>query len=245
MSVPDIVLHQWCISPFCTKIRKVLAFKGLPYRIEEYGGLRAMRPKGLSATGKLPVLDYGKVRLTDSTAIARELDALHPSPPLVPRSLDRGLVHLLEDWADESLYWYQLWLRVFDEEALDRAVAAACDGRPSFERPLFKIGMGRYRRWVKAQGLGRYPPEVVIANFTSHLDALEGRLTRAPWLCGDEPSIADLAVAAQLDEVVRTSRHATLIAQREQLRTWRLRCSFGSPSPAGGSSGRDVPDLAG
>jgi glutathione S-transferase len=88
----------------CGKIRKVLAFKGLPYRIEEYGGLRGILPRRLSSAGKLPVLDYGDLRLSDSSAIARALDARHPSPPLVPSSLDPHLVHLLEDWADESLY---------------------------------------------------------------------------------------------------------------------------------------------
>jgi glutathione S-transferase len=239
MQVPEIVLHQWCISPFCTKIRKVLAFKGLPYRIEEYGGLRGMKPKGLSAIGKLPVLDYGELRLQDSSQIALALDTHHPSPPLVPASVDRHLVHLLEDWADESLYWYQIWLRMFDDEALDRAVAAACAGRPSYERPLFKAGMSRYRRWCKAQGLGRYPAEQVLSNFQTHLDALEGRLQRDLWLCGDAPSIADIAVAAQLDEVVRTSRHADQIHERARLNAWRMRCQFE------GGEGRAVASVRG
>ena len=226
MQQPQIVLHQWCISPFCTKIRKVLLFKGLAYRIEEYGGLRGMKPKGLTQTGKLPVLDYGDERIEDSSKIAQVLDARHPGPPLVPPSVDPHLVHLLEDWADESLYWYQLWLRMYDDEALDRAVAAGCEGRPAYERPIFKLAMSRYRRWVKAHGLGRYPAEVVLADFQRHLDALEGRLQRDSWLCGDAPSIADIAVAAQLDEVVRTSPHAHFIEERPQLHAWRARCQF-------------------
>src|SRR5512139_1815666 len=57
-AMPDIVLHEWAISPFCGKVRKVLAFKGLPYRIEDYGGFRALKARGLSRSGKLPVLDY-------------------------------------------------------------------------------------------------------------------------------------------------------------------------------------------
>jgi glutathione S-transferase len=72
---------------------------------------------------------------------------------------------------------------------------------------------------------------VVIANFTGHLDALEGRLARASWLCGEQPSIADIAVAAQLDEIVRTSRHAGLIAERKRLNAWRERCMFDALSP--------------
>lgn len=229
MNTPDIVLHQWCISPFCVKVQKVLELKGLPYRVEEYGGMRALSPKGLSVSGKLPVLDYDGERVSDSTAIARMLDARHPTPPLYPSATaERHLVHLLEDWADESLYWYELWLRLYDEQALDKAVAVACEGRPSYERPLFKFGMGRYRRWLDAQGLGRYPRDKVIANFREHLDALEGRLSTGPWLVGSAPSIADLAVAAQLDEVVRTSSIAYEVLMRPKLADWRERCQFGA-----------------
>lgn len=119
---------------------------------------------------------------------------------------------------------------MFDDEALDHAVADACEGRPSYERAFFKLGMQRNRSWVKAHGLGRYPADVVLGDIQAHLDALDGRLQTRPWLCGDEPSIADIAVAAQLDEVVRTSRHAHLISERSSLHAWRLRCLF---SPQG------------
>ena len=93
---------------------------------------------------------------------------------------------------------------------------------------LFKLGLTRYRRWVEAHGLGRYPADVVLANFEQHLDALAGRLERNTWLCGDDPSIADIAVAAQLEEVLATSRHASLIHARGELVTWLARCQFGA-----------------
>ena len=104
----------------------------------------------------------------------------------------------------------------------------ACAGRPAYEAPLFKLGLTRYRRWVEAHGLGRYPADVVLANFEQHLDALAGRLERNTWLCGDDPSIADIAVAAQLEEVLATSRHASLIRARGELVTWLARCEFGA-----------------
>ena len=228
MTPPEIVLHQWSISPFCVKVQKVLDFKQLPYRVEEYGGLRALKVKRLSPSGKLPVLDYGAQRVADSSAIARMLDALHPSPPLFPRSVDPHLVHLLEDWADESLYWYELWFRLFDEAALDRAVACACAGRPRYEHFMFKQGLARYRSTVVAQGLGRYPREVILENFRAHLTALAGRLAHTPWLAGDAPSIADLAVSAQLDEIVRTSEYGREIDALPALFAWRKRCDFSS-----------------
>ena len=233
MSAPTIVLHQWCISPFCVKIQKVLDLKQLPYRIEEYGGLRALKTKGLSTVGKLPVLDYDGERIADSSAIARFLEQRHPAPPLVPATLDPHLVHLLEDWADESLYWYQLWLRLFDEGALDRAVAAACEGRPGYERMLFKQGLGRYRSSVVAQGLGRYPRETVLSNLREHLAALEGRLAQHAWLVGEAPSVADIAVASQLEQMLRTSSVAQHeVAALPRLSAWLKRCDFPSARAA-------------
>lgn len=50
------------------------------------------------------------------------------------------------------LYWCEIWLRVLDEAALDRAVTVAYEGRPAYERFVFKQGMGRYKRWVIGQG---------------------------------------------------------------------------------------------
>jgi glutathione S-transferase len=230
MSTPDIVLHQWTISPFCGKIRKVLDLKGLPYRIVEYGGLRGIKARSLSSSGKLPVLDYDGVRIQDSSAIARLLDERHPDPSLMPAGVDRHLAHLLEDWADESLYWFQLWARLYDPEALDRAVSFSCEGRPAYERVLFKHALLRYRRWVVAQGLGRYPRESVLENLRGHLTALEGRLTGSSGLAGDAVSIADIAAAAQLDELVRTSPLASEIRERPRLSAWLDRCQFPSRS---------------
>jgi glutathione S-transferase len=227
MSSPEIVLHEWSISPYCGKVRKVLDFKGLPYRLEDYGGLRGAKVKGLSKVGKLPVLDYGEQRIQDSRAIAKALDARHPDPPLVPSSVDRHLVNLLEDWADESLYWYTGYLRLFDEEALDRAVALACAGKPAYEHVMFKLVFSRFRGRIETQGLGRYPAEVVLAKFEELMDSLAGRLEQNPWLCGGAPSIADIAVSAQLDEVLRTSRHAPMIRARTRLAEWLERCQFG------------------
>ena len=62
-SVPAIILHQWRISPFCGKVRRVLEHKRLAYDVVDYNGLRARKASGLSAAGKLPVLDYDGERI--------------------------------------------------------------------------------------------------------------------------------------------------------------------------------------
>jgi glutathione S-transferase len=231
MTQPKIVLHQWEISPFCGKIRKVLGYKGLAYEVVEYAGLRALEVKRLSDTGKLPVLDIDGERFRDSSVIARELERRFPTPPLWPQAARaRHLSHLLEDWADESLYWIESWARFCDPAARDRAATLLSAGRPAFERNLVKIAMGRYGKAASVQGIGRYPEAHVTAELRAHLDALDGLLEGATWLTGDAPSIADIAVAAQLDEFRRTSRFKADIDARPRLQEWLERCRF-EPSP--------------
>src|SRR5664279_4024976 len=133
--MPEIVLHQWEISPFCGKVRRILEHKGLGYQTVNYNGLRARKAAGLSKPGTLPVIDYDGQRVQDSTDIAEFLEQKHPTPALYPSDpTQRAQAHFWEDWADESLYWFELYLRFADPEPRARAVALLSEGRPAFER---------------------------------------------------------------------------------------------------------------
>ena len=65
----NIVLHQWEFSPFCTKIRKVLDYKGINYSCVNYNGLRSLKARTLSKAGKLPVLEVNGQFIQDSRLI--------------------------------------------------------------------------------------------------------------------------------------------------------------------------------
>src|SRR5262245_13801112 len=105
--MPAIVLHQWSISPFCGKVRRILEHKGLAYEVIDYNGFKARKASTLSSVGKLPVLDYDGERIQDSSDIAAFLEAKHPDKPIFPTDPElRARAHFWEDWADESLYWF-------------------------------------------------------------------------------------------------------------------------------------------
>jgi glutathione S-transferase len=53
-----------------------------------------------------------------------------------------------------------------------------------------------------------------------HLDALDALLADGPWLVENAKSIADIAVAAQLDEILRTSAVASSILERPRIAEW-------------------------
>lgn len=206
MTAP-LILHQWNISPFCGKVRRILRFKGLPFEVVDYNGIRARQARRLTAPGKLPVLEDGGEMIADSTAIAAHLERRHPEPSLWPNTeADRHLAHFFEDWADESLYWFEVYFRFSDPESAERAVEFLCQGRPAWEKRVLRIAASRmYKRKLDAQGLGRYPRAEVERRFFAHLDHLEGRLAKRHHLAGPTASIADLAVASQIAEVRRTS----------------------------------------
>src|SRR5207244_1560665 len=135
--MPAIVLHQWAISPFCGKVRRILEHKGLAYEVVNYNGLRARKASGLSPTGKLPVIDYDGERIQDSSDIAVFLERKHPTPPIFPADpVLRAQAHFWEDWADESLYWFEVYMRFMYEEPRRRAAALLSEGRPALERAV-------------------------------------------------------------------------------------------------------------
>lgn len=220
--MPDVVLHQWVISPFCRKIRMVLAHKGIAYRTEEYNGLRARQAAGLSPAGKLPVLDHDGERIQDSSAIVDFLEAKHPAPPLLPADpTERALARVLEDWADESLYFLEVYLRFEIPEVRPRAVDLLCEGRPAWERALFgPVVTRRMRAKLRAQGIGVVPRERAEALLGEHLERLDLLLARAGWLVGSSCSIADIAVGSQLGEIRRTSHLAPRIEALPRVVAW-------------------------
>lgn len=218
------VLHQWAISPFCQKVAKALRHKGITFTTIDYNGILASKVQGLSKAGKVPVLDIDGLRIQDSTKIVRYLDEVYPDlPRLYPTDPQLKVqVELWEDWSDELLYFYEVYLRVSDPDALDAAVAVSSEGRPAYERvvikPLLKAAL--YMQ-VLMQGTGRMAKADVEAEFLRHLDRIELVLGATGWLVGDQITIADMAVGAQLGEVVRTSqRMRPEILGRPHIASW-------------------------
>ena len=224
--MPSVTLHQWEMSPFCNKTRRCLKHKGVAYEVENYNGLLARKAASLSPAGKLPVLDYDGERIQDSSRIAEFLDRKHPERRLYPTDREElARARLWEDWAGQSLYFYEIYFRMLDAVSLERGLDLICAGRPSWERAVLKIVFKRrYPKKLRQQGLARLPRAEVEQQFFTLLDALETVLEKRAWLAADSASIADFSVAAQLDELVRTSDLAPRVLERSKLKEWLARC---------------------
>lgn len=217
-----VILHQWEFSPFCTKIRKMLDYKGIPYSVVNYNGFRVLKAKQLSKTGKLPVLEIKGEKIQDSRNIANYLDEHYPDKPLMPKDLNMAAkAELLQDWADESIYFYELFFRVKYKAASEKVASLLCEGRPFYEKPLlgpaFKFQMGQI---IKQQGVARSSKAAVEKRFLHLMAHTDHLLSENKWLAGESISVADFALFGQLNEVLRTSHLNEQILQNKNLASW-------------------------
>ncbi len=198
-----LTLHQYAMSPFNEKLQRMLRYKGVPF--EERYWLLAERKEVLrhNPTGKLPALEHNGQWVCDSTDAAHYIEAQFPTPALIPADTrQRALVHVLEDWADESLYFYEMHMR-FTVDARWRT-----NIRRMFEREgwlLRSLLAGRFpgmvrkgiRKITSNQGVGRKSESQLLIDCRRHIDAVEGLLGQDDWLL-EELTLADLAVYAML-----------------------------------------------
>src|SRR5439155_239475 len=100
------------LSPFVEKVARALQLKGIAFTLVPPKSPADFK-RWNAQTRKMPVVEIDGRRVFDSTLILRRLDQLVPEPPLLDR--DAGIAarqRLLEDWSDESLYWYAMPLRL-------------------------------------------------------------------------------------------------------------------------------------
>ena len=101
-----MIVYGSSLSPF---VRKVLAFaheKGIELELKQVG-LGSTDPDFLAASPfrKIPALADGDYRLADSSAIIQYLEALHPSPEMIPADPKlRGRVIWFDEFADTILF---------------------------------------------------------------------------------------------------------------------------------------------
>lgn len=222
----SVILHQWHMSPFCNKARRILDAKGIAYEVQNYNGLLARNAAKLSPQGTLPVLDIDGQRIVDSAAIARYLDEKVPEPRCYPTDpVQLAEARFWEDWAGKSLYYYEIYFRMLIPGPMEKALDMICEGRPGWEKTVLRfVFKRRYPAKLHSHGLARMSYKAVEGQFFEHLDDLEAMLAGRRFLVGDAISIADHSVAAQLDEILQTSEISDRIRGYPNLMAWMQRC---------------------
>ncbi len=223
------------LSAPCAKARMALAFKGIDYELVNVSS--PMEAKRYNPRGRVPTLLLGEEALVDSTDIITELDARFEGTPLTPEDpAERAQAKVYEDWADEVLYFYAVYLRWICPEGFARIKERVLSRLPVPMRWLAPaIGRRETRRRTRGQGVGVKPREVVLRETSECLDALAALLEGRAWLVGSAYSRADLAVGALVDQMNMpelTPELAELVRGRPTVLRWLERVLEVTPSVA-------------
>ncbi|HEX4183235.1 MAG TPA: glutathione S-transferase family protein [Caulobacteraceae bacterium] len=229
-----ITLYQFATSPFADKVRRALAFKGLDYAIEEVvrAEVAGGRYAKVSPTGKFPAIEHDGHAVCDSTDIVLHLDAAFPDRPLLPQEpRQAALAHILEDWADESLYFYEMTMRLTWPHNLEAGLDEFAAGMPGVPRDVLKKAIQDGVAAIsKAQGLGRKAPEQVVADVGRHFAAIDQLLEGRSWLVGDSLSVADLAVISQVSALLYAVEAREILKATTNVEPWMERVNAAAPS---------------
>jgi glutathione S-transferase len=220
-----LILHQYHMSPYNEKVQRMLNFKGIPF--EEKYWLLADRKKvtAFNATGKLPALEHDGRIIGDSTDVAHYIEKTFPERPLIPGEPRlRGQVHVLEDWADESLYFYEMHLRFTTPGNRERNIPRMVENESAFLRWLLpRVIPGGIQKITASQGIGRKSIEQLMADVERHVQAIDGLLDGSNWLVGDRLTLADLAVYAMFQALRDADMALTLLQSHPAVTSWMAR----------------------
>lgn len=221
---PTIDLYDWGPSPFCMKVRAVLAHKGLPYRrLPALAHRRELQRRG--GIGKVPALLLDGEFLVDSTDIVYALERRFPSPPVIPADArTRAHCHLLEELSDESLYFFGLYYHW--HEPSGRARARQFFAKTLLGRATFPLYLARIESQLRGHGITRKSPTHVAADLARNLDALEQLLDGREFLLEGGPWLCDFALASQLRYLSLATSQRELLVRHPACRALVERCAI-------------------
>ena len=207
----ELILHQYELSPFSEKIRRILAWKRLAW-----GAVRAPavmpKPDLTALTGgyrKIPVLQIANHVYCDSARISMLLESRQPEPSLYPVPLAASVA----EWADTALFEATVpmimrptrfddllrWLTPDEQQRM-------LDDRKAMRKDALRTGPG---------------PKTLIAYFGVYAARLDALLARQTYVMGDQPCVADFSVYHNIWSVEHLAPER--LASYPQLRAWLAR----------------------
>ncbi|MEG9862413.1 MAG: glutathione S-transferase family protein [Parvularculales bacterium] len=228
-----ITLYQFKTSPFTEKVRRAMNFKGIQFDAIEVERAKASegKYKDVSPTGKFPCIKDDEQAIWDSTDILHHIEGKYSNKPLIPTDPhEAAMAHVIEDWADESLYFYEMTMRLSWEHNLVNALDEFSETLPGVPKEQLKelvlAGVGQI---VQAQGLGRKPQAQVVEDAERHIKALDAMLDGRDWLVGDALSYADLAVISQINAMLYAQEAEVALKKTKNVKPWMTRVDAIAP----------------
>lgn len=216
----ELILHQYAMSPFSEKVRKVLAAKRLAWRAVDQP-MWNPKPQLVPLTGgyrRIPVLQIGADVYCDTACIIRELEARHPTPTVFPGAA-QGAAEVMAWWADKQLF----------SAAAALVLASMGPALP----PEFRADREKMVPGLKIDALPAQAP-YARDQLRAYCRVLERQLSGREFLLGGAFSLADAACFQALWFARMDPSAASLVAAAPALSAWFARVDamgHGDPTP--------------
>jgi glutathione S-transferase len=208
----DLILHHYPTSPFAEKVRRVLAWKQLPWKSVIIPVIMP-KPDLVALTGgyrRTPVLQIGADIYCDTALICDVLERIAPSPSLYPAPV-AGQGRLLAQWADSTLFWTVIPF-VFQPAGVQSLFGHLT--------PEQLQAFSADRAAMRGNGPRMHPSDAAAA-LPQYLRWLEDMLAGGqPWLLGEQPCIADFSVYHCLWFLRNAKGVAGVLDPFARLRNW-------------------------
>jgi glutathione S-transferase len=192
----EIIVHSVPGSPFGRAVLATLEEKALPYRFSVLGpqDMRSPRHFSLHPFGRVPILQHGEFVVYETQAILRYLDRLTATPALTPAD-PQGAARMdqlmnINDW-----YLFQNAGAVI---GFQRVVGPVLLGLPTDEAAI----------------------AAALPKAQQAVEEIARLLGTRQFLAADAPTLADLAIAPQLDFLASTPEWPALIRSHDELARW-------------------------
>jgi len=169
-------LYHVPLSPFCRKVRLVLAEKKMDVElIEERYWEQSTEYLRRNPAGKVPILRHQGALLTESTPICEYIEELNPEPSLIPNDAEaRYEMRRLVSWFDDKFH-HEVTSNLLYERVNKKVSGQGFPDSKNIKEGARKI---------------KY-----------HLDYMAWLLEHRRWLAGDTMTLADFAAAAHLSSL--------------------------------------------
>lgn len=169
-------LYHVPLSPFCRKVRLVLAEKKMDVElIEERYWEQSTEFLRRNPAGKVPILRHEGALLTESTPICEYIEELNPEPSLIPKDAKaRYEMRRLVSWFDDKFH-HEVTSNLLYERVNKKVTGQGFPDSKNIKEGARKI---------------KY-----------HLDYMAWLLEHRRWLAGDTMTLADFAAAAHLSSL--------------------------------------------
>ena len=223
--MPDIILHHYPTSPFSEKIRAILGYKQLAWKSVHIPVVMP-KPDLIALTGgyrKTPVMQIGADIYCDSKLMVNVLERLSPDPPLLPCELAASCA-VWERWTEQVLFF--LTIPVVVQPA---GLAHLFGSVP----PAAVAGFQKDREALFAAGSARRPSmSATQSELPPFLSQLDRQLAAAPFILGQQPTVADFSVYHPIWFIHSNPGVAAYLQPYKHILAWVQRiAAFGHGTP--------------